>query len=258
MLDDLRNSLNKKFGETKDNLSKKFSETKDNLNKKFSGTKNNDNKVYNETNSSQNEKPDTNPDRPTEGKAKSKTITKTGFFSHKLYVILFIVAFVFVWGALFLMHRVSLKSLYSVVPDIINLIPDVLKEFIQGSGFQLGFQAYAFRKFLISRIVFRALLPLVFILLFAAGQRHRRGKFKGERSLTITSLIFTVLCMIMRAYSDYCYRISYTVSYLSDDEIYHRLSYLLFGEQLETSGVTTFYVIVLALMLLVIILSLLI
>ena len=181
---------------------------------------------------------------------------KTGFFSHKFYIVLFLLALVLVWTSLFWLHRISVRSLYSIIPDLISLIPDVLKELIQGFSFHLGFQANAFRNFLISRILFRAFLPLVFILLFSAGLRHRRGKFRREKALTVSALVFTVFCLTMRVYSDYCYRMSYTVSHLSDDEIYHKLSYLLFGEQLQTARVTAFYIIVLAFMLLVIILSL--
>ncbi|MBR6084676.1 MAG: hypothetical protein IKP61_03560 [Spirochaetales bacterium] len=178
------------------------------------------------------------------------------FLSHKLYIILFIVAFVLVNYSMLFMHHFSIRSLVSLVPDILKLIPEILKSYLFDYGFKFGFQPYAFFNFLISRILFRFFMFVLFLILFSAGLKHRRGKDKREKSRTITALVFTAVALALRISSDYWYRLSYESSQFMDDEIYHKLSFLLFGERMGTRNGIIFYCIVLGFLMLVMILSL--
>ena len=167
------------------------------------------------------------------------------WFKLQVFLPLFIAGMVFLLYAMFRMHHFSIRTLRVLIPDLIDLIREIIEAFICDYGFRLGFHPAAFLGFLFSRILFRAFLPSIVILMFFAGLCHRKGKKKVERILTIIALVVSIGVLFLRSYSDYNYRLSYAESRFTDDEIYHRLSYLVFGEQLESNGVMAFYLIVL-------------
>ena len=174
------------------------------------------------------------------------------WFKLQVFLPLFIAGMMFLLYAMFKMHHFSIRTLRVLIPDLIDLVQEMAESFIFDYGFRFGFQPYAFLNFLLSRILFRAFLPSIFILMFFAGLCHRKGKKKGERLLTIVALVVSAGVLFLRFFSDYSYRLSYSNSRFNDDEIYHKLSYLVFGEQLTSNGVTAFYCIVLGFVVIVI------
>ena len=179
---------------------------------------------------------------------------RTGLYT--LYAILFIAAIFLVLYSMFAMHTVSLTNLFSVIPDIISMIPDILESFIFDYGFEFGFAPYSFLNFLVTRVLFRLLMPVIFIIINSAGLKHRRGLDRQEKSRTITAMILTGVALFLRLSSDFWYNLSYESSDFMDDEIFDTITEIVFGEKLGQTGLFIFYSIILVFLFVMLCLSL--